>query len=109
MLKVDTLQKQIQQAFEEVLPGALKQAMATTMPEKSKTGEKIIERFANTATDLIAEDLSTRLASAIDYYVKNADIYGTIITTGGPFTQMSMINSSGPLINGKVPNTFGLR
>jgi len=49
------------------------------------------------------------LAEAIDYYIKNADITGTIITVGNKFTQTAKINPPGtPVMGGKIPNTLGI-
>lgn len=108
-LKVDKLQKELQKAVEETFPPALERAMLTLVPGKSESGSKCAKEFAKVATKLLAEVFSTRIAYAIDYYVKNADVYGTIITTGGPTTQMARIESASPLTNGKVPNSFGIK
>ncbi len=109
MLQVDNLQKALQTAFEEVLPSAFKEVVKAMVPEKSTDGESKAEAVETMVKELVSEDLSTRLAYAIDSYIKNADIYGTIITTGSPFTQTAMINGSSPIINGKVPNTLGIK
>ena len=62
-----------------------------------------------TLTEKVIDPLAKRLAAAIDYYVRNANVYGTIITTGSPVTQMAAISSPTPLTNGKIPNTFGIQ
>lgn len=109
MLKVDQLEKEIKKAFDETLPGALEQAMLMIFPEQSKTGDSIAKKFGETANDLISEPLAQRLAAAIDYHVRSADIYGTIITIGSMVTQTAVVNSPSALTNGKVPNTLGIR
>lgn len=108
MLNPKKLQEQIQQAFEEVLPNALEQGILAIFPEKSNTGDEYAKTFAESVTELVAKDLSTRLAGAIDYYVKNANVYGTIITMGGPFTQMASVNTPQVMMGGKVPNMLGI-
>jgi hypothetical protein len=50
------------------------------------------------------------MAQAIDYYTKNAQIFGTVITMGSPTTQTAMINSTPmPATNGSIPNTLGIK
>lgn len=109
MLNVDNLQKSLQVAFEEVLPSAFEEVMRAMLPMQSTDGDNKVKAVSNFVKDLISEDLSTRIASAIDYYIKNADIYGTIITVGSPSTQTAKIESPSPLTNGKVPNTLGIK
>lgn len=109
MLKVDDLQKSLKTAFDEVLPAAFKEVMRAMLPMKSSDGDAKVDAVGEMVKDLISEDLSTRIASAIDYYIKNADIYGQIITVGSPSTQTAKIESPSPLTNGKVPNTLGIK
>jgi hypothetical protein len=53
--------------------------------------------------------LADNIANAIDYYIKNMAITGTIITVGSPVTQTAVITSMPtPVANGKVPNTLGI-
>ena len=109
MLKVDKLEKEIKKAFDETFPGALEQAMLMIFPEQSKTGDNIAKKFGETVNDLISEPMAQRLAAAIDYHVRSANIYGTIITVGSMVTQTAGVNSPSPLTNGKVPNTLGIK
>lgn len=109
MLDYDQLQKSITKAFEEVFPGAFETALKVLMPETSSDGSTKFKKAAQTFTDLSAENLGTRIASAIDYYVKNIDVYGTVITVGSPTTQTAKIESPSPITNGKVPNTLGIK
>lgn len=109
MLKVDKLESEIKKAFDETLPGAFEQAVLLIFPEKSKTGDDIAKKFGETVNDLISEPLAQRLAAAIDYHVRSATIYGTIITVGGMVTQTAMINSPSAITNGKVPNSLGIK
>ena len=78
-------------------------------PEQSKTGDNIAKKFGETVNDLISEPMAQRLAAAIDYHVRSANIYGTIITVGSMVTQTAVVNSPSPLTNGKVPNTLGIK
>lgn len=108
MLKVDKLEQEIKKAFDETFPGALEQAMLTIFPEQSKTGDAIAKKFGETVNELISEPMAQRLAAAIDYHVRSANIFGTIITVGSMVTQVANVNSPSPLTNGKVPNTLGI-
>lgn len=109
MLKVEELEKALTRSLEEVLPSALEEAFKHVLPQCSDAGNKIAKDFGQTISDLISEPLGQRFANAIDYYIKNADIYGRIITVGSPTTQMANIESPSPLTNGKVPNTLGIK
>ena len=109
MLNKNTLQKEIQDSFEQLLPNDLREGFKSTFPRQTAGGDKMAERFANVTTDMLAQPLAEALASAIDYYIRTADVYGIIITNGSPAKQAAMINSSSPLTNGKVPNTFGIK
>lgn len=108
MLNKSTLQKQLQQGFEDILPGAFEQALQATFPRKTEIGDKQAKEFGKVVSDLISEPLTKVIASAIDYYVRNISISGTIITVGSPTTQTAMINSPSPITNGKVPNSLGI-
>lgn len=108
-LKVNDLQKALQKSFEEVFAPAFEEAFRAMLPETSKKGKDKASEFGEIIKDQIAEPMSTRMAEAIDYYIKNADVYGTIITVGGMTTQTASINSPSPITNGKVPNTFGIK
>lgn len=110
MLNLSGLEQDITNAFKETLPGAFEQALSETFPEKSKAGSEMAKQFGETITELIAEPLGKRIASAIDYYVKSGSIKGTIITVGSMVTQtavLSPVNLGNP-IAGSVPNTLGI-
>lgn len=109
MLNVKELEKALTRSFEEVLPIAFEEAFKHVLPQCSDNGAKVAKDFGQTVSDLISEDLGVRIANAIDYYIKNADVYGKIITVGSPTTQMANIESPSPLTNGKVPNTLGIK
>ena len=106
MLNPTRLEEELKKAFEECFPSAFEKAFYETLPEKSEIGEKTAKQFGETITDLLAEDLAKRIAGAIDYYVKNISISGTVITIGSPFTQTAVINSPGPVVNGSIPNSL---
>ena len=49
------------------------------------------------------------LSSAIDYYVKNITITGTLITTGSPWVHtVSITPAPTPITAGKIPNTLAI-
>lgn len=109
MLKVDDLKSQIQSALSAYIPAALQTCLLNQQPEKSEQSTKMAKEFAETFDKLVSEPLAESLANAIDYYIKNADITGTIITIGNKFTQTAKIMPSPtPITGGKIPNTFGI-
>ena len=109
MLNENKLYKEIKASFNETFPTAFEHAFRTTFPEQSAAGNEVAKQFGKSIDDAISDPLAKRLAAAIDYYVRNANVYGTIITTGSPVTQMAAISSPTPLTNGKIPNTFGIQ
>ena len=109
MLNVDGLKNQIMQIIKDVLVPAIKELELARQPNKSDVGDKQAEQIAQTFDELISEPLADNLANAIDYYIKNISITGTIITTGSPVTHTAVITSMPtPVTNGKVPNTLGI-
>ena len=58
----------------------------------------------------IVKQLAQLIANAIDYYVKNISITGTIITVGSMVTQTAMIAPAPtPVVAGAIPNTLGIK
>lgn len=109
MLKKDDLQKKLKEAFSNIISPAIETCLKNNQKTKSKKGDKDAEEFAKTFDEIVSDQLATAISSAIDYYVKNADITGTIITNGGPTTQVAKISAPPtPVVGGKVPNTFGI-
>lgn len=109
MLNPDNLEKQIKNALEQYLPPAFEGACLTLMPSKSENGDEMAKVFGQTVSDLLAEPLASSIAAAIDYYVKNISISGTILTTGSPVTQQAIIQSPSPLTNGIIPNSLKIQ
>lgn len=109
MLNVDGLKDNIKQMIQDIVIPAIKEIELARQPNKSDIGEKQAEQIAETFDELVSEPLADNLANAIDYYVKNIAITGTIITVGSPVTQTAVITSMPtPVANGKVPNTLGI-
>lgn len=109
MLNVDGLKEQIKQSIQEIVIPAIKEIERARQPNKSELGDAQAEQIAKTFDELVSEPLADNLANAIDYYVKNMAITGTIITVGSPVTQTAVITSMPtPVANGKVPNTLGI-
>ena len=109
MLNVDGLKDNIKQMIQDIVIPAIKEIELARQPNKSDIGEKQAEQIAETFDELVSEPLADNLANAIDYYVKNMAITGTIITVGSPVTQTAIITSMPtPVTNGKVPNTLGI-
>lgn len=108
MLKLPKLQQEIQDAMETFLPEALREGFKATFNAETEAGNKAAERFAATVTNLFAAPFAQAIASAIDYHVRSATIYGTILTVGSPTAQSAVINSPSAVTNGKVPNSLGI-
>lgn len=109
MLNKQTLQSEIQDAIEQLLPDALREGMKATYPSQTQAGNDAADRFADVVTGLFAGPFAECLAAAIDYHVRSATIYGTVVTVGSPTTQTAVITSPTALTNGKVPNTLGIK
>jgi hypothetical protein len=109
MLVAKNLEDQIKSALKNIIPPAIEQCILASLPEESKLGNEKAKEFADTFDKLVSADLASLLASAIDYYVHNISIYGTIITVGSMVTQTAPIIPSPPTTAGKVPNTLGIQ
>ena len=109
MLKPDVLQKQIKQALTDIYKPAIKQLVLVMNPTSSATIDDISDKLAETFDELTADAMSEALAKAIDYYVHNIDITGTIVTIGSPATQTAnVVAPPMPMMGGKIPNTLGI-
>ena len=110
MLDASKLKQNLLDLFNQTIPSAFEQAMLETMPEKSDVGDKIAKQFGETLKNMLAEQWAETIAQAIDYYVKNATITGTILTVGSPVTQTAQIMPAPmPATAGKIPNTLGIQ
>lgn len=90
------LKKEIQSAFNEILPDAFETAFKKICPGDSNDGNDSAKRFGETIDNLISEQLAERLSAAIDYYVKNAQIFGKFMilgvsTVGSPTAQAQVV------------------
>ena len=73
-------------------------------PTTSELGNEQAKEVATVFDEMVSEALADILANAIDYYVKNMNITGTIITVGGPTTQTATIAPAPtPITGGKIP------
>lgn len=109
MLKVNDLKKQIQIGLQDVYKPAVERIFLMMFPEKTEYGDKLCKDIAETFVDLTAEPMADILAGAIDYYVKNITITGTVITAGSPVSQTArIVPSPTPITAGKIPNTLGI-
>lgn len=110
MLNVDDLQKSLQTAMENILVPGIEALIRQYQPHQSTIGDEKAKEFANSFKEMIVPSLSKLYANAIDYYVKNAQIFGNLITTGSPTTHTCIINSTSvPSTNGSIPNTLGIK
>lgn len=109
MLKVDDLKSQIASAIKNIVVPAIEQCIKNKTSQKSDKEYEEAKKFAESFDNQVTDQLADSLANAIDYYIKNADITGTIITVGSPTTQTAVISPPPtPVVGGKVPNTFGI-
>jgi len=109
MLKVDDLKKQIKSAFSEYIPLALETCFKNSSPIRSEISDRMAENFAKQFDEMVSDPLAESLANAIDYYIRNADITGFIITNGSSTTHTVTINPPPtPITGGKIPNTLGI-
>lgn len=110
MLDVNTLESQIKKSLSNIIPNAIKECKLAELPEYSEFGEEHAQQIADLFDELVSESLAKCIAGAIDYYIKNAQIYGTIITAGSPVTQSAtIVSTNNPSLNGITPNTLGLK
>ena len=95
MLNPSGLEQQIKNALDQYLPVTFEQAAHVLIPAKTEDSDDLCKEFGQT------------LAAAIDYYVKNISISGTILTTGSPVAQQAMIAPAPtPVVAGVIPNTL---
>lgn len=110
MLNPSGLEQQIKNALEQYLPPTFEAAAHVLIPGTSDAGDEVCKEFGQTVSDLLSEPLASSLAAAIDYYVKNISISGTIITTGSPVTQQApIIPAPTPVVAGVIPNTLKIQ
>ena len=109
MLDVDTLTDQIYMGMKNIIVPTIKTMIRSGYPQDSSIGDEMSENQSKVFDDLASEQFAEILANAIDYYVKNMAIEGTIITNGGPTTQVARITANKiPQVNGKLPNSLGI-
>ena len=108
-LKVDDLKKQIKFGLTNVYKPAIERIVLMMFPEKTAFSDDLAKDMANTFDEMTAEPMAEILSAAIDYYVKNIDVTGMLITTGSPGTHTCKISAPPtPLMGGKIPNTLGI-
>lgn len=111
MLNVSDLEAELKEMFEDTIPAAFEQAWLEQMPIKSTKGNEQAKRFGQTISDILSPNWATRLAYAIDSYIKTGELYGTVITVGSPVTQTAALvplNLGNPM-SGLTPNTIGIK
>jgi len=110
MLKVNDLESQLKTALKNIIPPAIEQCKLAEYPMDSELGKSRAKAFADSFDELVSEQLAQLIANAIDYYVKNISITGTIITVGSMVTQTAMIAPAPtPVVAGAIPNTLGIK
>lgn len=110
MLKVSDLESQIEAALNSTLPKAIETCKLGEFPEDSDMGKEHAKKVADTFKEMVCPQLAKLLAGAIDYYVKNISITGTILTTGSPVAQQAIIMMAPmPSTAGVIPNTLGIK
>lgn len=110
MLIVNDLKSQLKTALSATIPPAIEAIIIQGKREKSDWDEKMAKEMAKTFDEAVSEQLADLLANAIDYYIKNATITGTLITLGGPTTQVcNLMPAPMPKLGGIIPNTLGIQ
>lgn len=110
MLDKETLKENLANGLSTIVRPAIEECFKRMWPVKSNIGDSYAETFANNFDEMVSEQLAEVFAAAIDYYVKNIEIFGTVITVGNPMTQTAQINGmSTPILNGAIPNTLGIK
>lgn len=108
MLNVEILKMQIADAIKEIIVPAIETIELNKSP-KSKRSSKISKETAEKFDELVTLQFADVIANAIDSYIKNMNITGTVITNGGPTTQTANITAAPtPIVGGVLPNTFGI-
>lgn len=109
MLDVDKLKNEILKGIQSTIIPAIERIELKRMPISSKDGDDMAKDIADTFNNLVSEAFAEIIANAIDYYVKNMNITGTIITNGSPTTHVAQITAAPtPITGGKIPNTLGI-
>lgn len=109
MLDPDKLKSEIIDGIQTTIIPAIERIELMKLPTTSEDGNDMAKEVANTFDEIVTEPLAEIIANAIDYYVKNMNITGTIITVGSPVTQTAVIAPAPtPITGGKIPNTFGI-
>ena len=109
MLDVEKLKNEIKTGIHNTVIPAIERIELQRLPQTSEECKKIAKDVSDTFDEIVSDALAEILANAIDYYVKNMNITGTIITVGGPTTQTATIAPAPtPVTGGKIPNTFGI-
>lgn len=90
------LKDNIKKAIEDSFQPAFETAFKRTMPTDCQLSNDMAKNFADVATTMIAEPFAEQLSSAIDYYIKNADIHGQCMllgvnTVGGMCAQSQVV------------------
>lgn len=110
MLKADVLEQNLADLFHSTIPTTFERALIQLFPEKTERGDDIAKKFGETIDKMLSDQWAKTIAQAIDYYVKNAQIFGNLITYGSPTTHTCQINSTPmPATNGSIPNTLGIK
>lgn len=109
MLNLDALKTQIKNGLTEIYKPAVKQVILDLFVQRTEYGDELAEEISTTFDEITAEPFAELLSAAIDYYVRNISLSGTVITVGSPTTQTAYIApASSPQIAGKIPNTLGI-
>lgn len=95
-LDKSTLKDKIKEAVEESFKPALEVSLKKLMPTESTASDEAAKTFAETFVDICAEPFAEYLSSAIDYYIRTADIHGQmqifgIQTVGGMTAQTQVV------------------
>lgn len=109
MLQKDKLIKGLREGLEPMFKNSLKTAFKATNPYESDAMDDAAEIFGESFSKTFVPVFSEFLGTVIDAYIKSANIYGNVVTTGSSTMQRAKISSTSPITNGSIPNTFGIK
>lgn len=84
MLDQGKLKQEILNVLNDIIPPALEQAMLSSFCSNNDVGKKAAKTFAQTFKDIANDALADGLASAIDYHVHSAEVFGQMMLVGIP-------------------------
>jgi len=96
MLDQPGLKQQILDVLDSTIPEALEHAMYSTYGNTSERAKENAKKFAETFKDIAHDALAEGISAAIDYYVRNAEVFGQMLLVGIPTVGSPVSHTSLP-------------